>query len=293
LERQAGLPLLDADLYARQALAPGSAAAAAVLERYGQGLLSSSPGAAGIDRAALGRIVFHDIDERRWLEQLIHPLVRQRFDAELARLRQAPLVVLMIPLLFETGLEALCSEVWLVDCEPEQQLARLMARDGCSEADAKARIQAQWPIERKRPLADLLIDNRSDLQALESQLRQALATSGSAAIEPSEGICAENVSLAGLDYLFQVGPWTQSKPTIKGLERKAITMGFPIGRQRPKVADAGVMICAPAPAVACSIGQQWPAFDTTAQPIHRRGYVKEEPMQPGASRGVGVFHEQA
>ena len=178
LEQQAGLPLLDADLYARQALAPGSAAAAAVLERYGQGLLSSAPGAAGIDRAALGRIVFHDIDERRWLEQLIHPLVRQRFDAELARLRQAPLLVLMIPLLFETGLEELCSEVWLVDCEPEQQLARLMARDGCSEADAKARIQAQWPIERKRPLADLLIDNRSDLQTLESQLRQALTIRG-------------------------------------------------------------------------------------------------------------------
>ncbi len=176
LELQAGLPVLDADLYARQALAPGSAAAAAVLARYGQQLLSSAPGASGIDRAALGRIVFHDIDERRWLEQLIHPLVRQRFDTELARLQGAPQVVLMIPLLFEIGLEALCSEVWLVDCNPEQQLARLMARDGCGEADARARIQAQWPLERKRPLADLLIDNRSDSQALEAQLRQALAS---------------------------------------------------------------------------------------------------------------------
>jgi len=170
LLEQQGLPVLDADVYAREALAPGTPGAAAVLERYGevvraQGCASKSR---VIDRGALGQIVFNAPQERAWLEQLVHPLVRQRFDAELAALAAQPAVVLVIPLLFEAGLESLCSEIWLVDCEPEQQLERLMQRDGLSQAAAQARMNAQWPLERKRELADRVIDNRQgvvDLQA--------------------------------------------------------------------------------------------------------------------------------
>ncbi len=163
-----GLPVLDADAYAREALAPGSAAARAVLTRHGA---SVREGTEAIDRTALGRIVFADAAERAWLEQLLHPLVRARFAAELQRLAAAPVVVLMIPLLFEAGLEELCSEVWLVDCDEAQQLQRLMARDGLSEAEARARIAAQWPLARKRPLADRLINNRGRAEALAKQLQ--------------------------------------------------------------------------------------------------------------------------
>ncbi|MFM8543742.1 MAG: dephospho-CoA kinase, partial [Vulcanococcus sp.] len=96
---QRGLPLLDADQFAREALAPGSPGAAAVLQRYGAAVRAPGDGATGVDRSALGRIVFQDPSERLWLEQLVHPLVRQRFDAALAQLAAAPAVVLMIPLL--------------------------------------------------------------------------------------------------------------------------------------------------------------------------------------------------
>jgi dephospho-CoA kinase len=166
-----GLPLLDADAFAREALAPGSAGALAVLERYGDGV--RAPGG-GIDRAALGRLVFADPAERHWLEQLVHPIVRSRFDAELQRHAAAPAVVLMIPLLFEAGLEGLCSEIWLVDCDAAQQLQRLMARDGLSVADAQARIAAQWPLARKRELADVVLNNRGDAQQLAAQVERAL-----------------------------------------------------------------------------------------------------------------------
>ena len=176
-----GLPLLDADVFAREALAPGSPGSRAVLERYGARVRASGGDGgdsnateAMIDRAALGRIVFTDEAERRWLEQLVHPLVRERFAAELAALQEAPAVVLVIPLLFEAGLEELCSEVWLVDCDPEQQLQRLMARDGLSEADARARLTAQWPLARKRPLADRRIDNHGGPAALPAQVDAAL-----------------------------------------------------------------------------------------------------------------------
>lgn len=176
LAERFGLPVLDADEYAREALAPGSAGARAVLARYG----ARVGGEAAIDRGALGRIVFADAAERRWLEQLVHPLVRARFDTELARPTQAPAVVLMIPLLFEAGLQELCSEIWLVDCPEAEQLRRLQQRDGFSASEARARLEAQWPLERKRPLADVVIDNGidtgGDRQGLVRQLAVPLAS---------------------------------------------------------------------------------------------------------------------
>ena len=178
----AGLPVLDADRYAREALAPGSPGARAVLERYGVAVREPAEAAPGaveaamvLDRSALGRIVFPNPAERRWLEQLVHPLVRARFDQQLAAQADAPVLVLMVPLLFEAGLTGLCSEVWLVDCDEDQQLQRLIARDHCSEAEARARIAAQWPLEQKRPLADCLLNNSGSPVELVRQLAIALA----------------------------------------------------------------------------------------------------------------------
>ena len=167
-----GLPLLDADVYAREALTPGSPGAGAVLERYGAGVRAAG---GEIDRAALGQIVFGDGAERRWLEQLLHPIVRSCFKAKLQELAAEPVVVLVVPLLFEAGLESLCSEVWRVDCDETQQLQRLMARDGLGEADARARIAAQWPLTRKRQLADVVLNNRGEPAQLAAEVEQALS----------------------------------------------------------------------------------------------------------------------
>ena len=98
---QQGLPVLDADQFAREALTPGRPATTSVMKRYGAKV--QAEGGAAVDRAALGRIVFHDPAERRWLEQLIHPIVRERFDQELSLHAETPAVVLMSPLLFEAG----------------------------------------------------------------------------------------------------------------------------------------------------------------------------------------------
>ena len=157
-----GWPVLDADQYSRDALALNTAASQAVAHRFGAAVGQ----AADLDRRALGRIVFSDPDERRWLEALIHPVVRERFQHELAELRDEPVVVLMIPLLFEAGLESLCSEIWVVDCTPEQQLARMMQRDGLTEEQAQARLLAQWPLASKRSRADCVIDNSGGVNDL-------------------------------------------------------------------------------------------------------------------------------
>ncbi len=160
-----------------------------MLERYGERVQVTGKDAAApiLDRAALGRIVFADAAERRWLEALVHPLVRQRFEWELAALAAAPVVVLMVPLLFEAGLEGLCSEVWLVVCDEEQQRQRLMSRDGLAEPEARARLAAQWPLARKRALADQRIDNRGRPEALATQLDRLLEKLPPTTAEPAGG----------------------------------------------------------------------------------------------------------
>ena len=173
---QQGLPVLDADQFAREALEPGRNATNTVLQRYGASVQDN--GATSINRAALGRIVFQDPAERHWLEQLIHPIVRDRFDQALTRHAKTPAIVLMIPLLFESGLESLCSEIWLVDCDESQQLERLIARDGLSPAAAQARIAAQWPLSRKRALADHVISNQGQPCAWQAQAMGLLSNPG-------------------------------------------------------------------------------------------------------------------
>ena len=152
-----GVPVLDADNYARNALAPGSRAERAVLQRYGSQVRSLR--GTGIDRAALGTIVFSDPTERAWLEEQIHPEVRKQFNRELEIHAATPTVALMIPLLFEVGLEHLCTEIWAVHCSPAQQHERLMARNQLTAEEADLRIAAQWPLERKQALADHVIRN--------------------------------------------------------------------------------------------------------------------------------------
>ena len=163
-----GCPVLDADLYAREALAPGTSASKAVVARYGERV--QNDGTSGIDRAGLASIVFNDPNERSWLELLVHPIVQQRFDEALQSLPEAPIVILMIPLLFEAGLEGWCSEIWVVHCTALQQKERLMARNNCTEAEAMQRIEAQWPIDNKVNRADHVINNSGLIDDLQDQL---------------------------------------------------------------------------------------------------------------------------
>jgi dephospho-CoA kinase len=179
LTERHGIPVLDADRFAREVLAPGTAATRAVLSRHGCVMQAPQPAGepASIDRAALARIVFADQAERQWLERLVHPQVRQRMSDALAGLAGEPVVVLMIPLLFEAGLESLCSEIWVVDCgETGEQIRRLMARDHLSLDAAQARLKAQWPMATKRAHADVIIDNSGAPEAWVTQVAAQVAT---------------------------------------------------------------------------------------------------------------------
>ncbi|WP_035992441.1 dephospho-CoA kinase [Leptolyngbya sp. KIOST-1] len=171
LARVHHLPVLDADLYARQAVEPGTAALESIVSRYGDALLH---GDGTLNRARLGEIVFGDPAEKAWLEQQIHPVVRQHFAAAMAELGTAAIVVQVIPLLFEANLTDQVSEIWVVTCPEDVQRQRLMARNGLSLEQANARIQSQMPLAAKVAQADVVLDNSADLTALFRRVDQAL-----------------------------------------------------------------------------------------------------------------------
>jgi len=180
-----GVPVLDADRYAHDALAPGSEASETVLDRYGTQVIAkprpgpnTTPTHRSINRRALGDIVFNNPSERHWLEQLVHPLVRERFKQDFNQHEHAEAIVLMIPLLFEVGLTELCSEIWVVNCTPRQQLERLQRRDGLNDASARARINAQWPLSQKCELADLVLDNCSEAGRWQAQILEQMPRIG-------------------------------------------------------------------------------------------------------------------
>lgn len=171
LETQHGLPVLDADVYSRQAVALGSPILAAIAQRYGQTILRPD---GTLDRAQLGQVIFQDSIEKTWLEQQIHPFVRQCFAADMAQNSKAAVIVQVIPLLFEANLIDQVTEIWVVSCSDTAQLQRLMTRNQLSQAAAEIRIHNQWPLAQKAERADVVLDNETTLTQLYQQIDAAL-----------------------------------------------------------------------------------------------------------------------
>lgn len=143
-----GVPTADADVLAREVVAPGTAALAQVVRRFGTGVLRDD---GSLDRKALGQVVFSDGQARRDLEAIVHPAVYAALGEWLHEQAAAGAAVAVadIPLLFETGHEDDFDVVVVVACAPEEQVRRVIRRDGITAREARARLAAQWPIEEK------------------------------------------------------------------------------------------------------------------------------------------------
>jgi dephospho-CoA kinase len=170
------------DKIVRELQAPGGAGLAAIVEAFGREYLTPS---GELDRPKLGKRVFEDRNARLRLNLLIHPLVTGEHQRRAAahRARGVPVIVADIPLLLEgkkagtgTGAVLPFDVVAVVYATEAQQLERVVARDGLSPADAKARIASQLSIEEKRALADVVIDNSGPWEATEKQVRELYAS---------------------------------------------------------------------------------------------------------------------
>ncbi len=171
LKNKYRFPILDADQYAREAVLPGSPILQTLIARYGP-VIASLDGS--LNRALLADIIFSNDQEKAWVEAQIHPFVRARFEQEILA-RPEPLLILVIPLLFEANLTHLVSEVWVVTCQEPQQLERLVNRNGLSKEQAQKRQQSQWPLAQKEGLADVILDNSGDVASLLGQIDQVVS----------------------------------------------------------------------------------------------------------------------
>jgi dephospho-CoA kinase len=160
-----GVPVIDADHLARQAVMPGMPAAVAIRAAFGDGVFAPD---GTLDRTALGNLVFRDATARHRLEGIMHPAIALLAEAKLAELRTAgaPLVIYMAPLLIEAGVTDRVDEIWVVYVDRETQLCRLMARDGIEPAEAESRLDAQLSMEEKKAYGRLVIDNRGTPEEL-------------------------------------------------------------------------------------------------------------------------------
>ncbi len=178
-----GVPIVDADRLARDAVAPGSPALARIVARWGTAILGAD---GALDRAALRRIVFADPAERRALDAIVHPEVaRAREEAVAAlRARGERLVVCDIPLLFEAGLDTTVDRVVLVDAPVAQRRERLVRDRGLPPDEADAMIAAQLPPDGKRARAHHIIENagtRAELDAAVDALHDVLRAAAASA----------------------------------------------------------------------------------------------------------------
>jgi dephospho-CoA kinase len=167
-----GVPVVDADVLAREAVIPGSQGLRAVVDRFGPGVLGPD---GALDRPALGRIVFGDSKARAALEAIIHPEVYRRIREWFANLPAGTRIAIAdIPLVFETGHNHDFDAVVVAACDPEEQVRRVMARDNLSAADARARLAAQWPIEEKVRRATRVIWTDGSFAETDRQIQDVL-----------------------------------------------------------------------------------------------------------------------
>lgn len=166
------IPILDADIYAREAVSFNSPILTKIFQRYGERVFTKND---ELNRQVLGEIIFNNPVEKKWLESQIHPFVYQCFLNNINSL-SSPIILLVIPLLFEAKMTDLVTDIWVVTCSLESQINRLKLRNNLTDEQAIARINSQFPLKEKIAAADVVLNNNNnnDLDSLFLQVDNAL-----------------------------------------------------------------------------------------------------------------------
>jgi len=166
-----GIPVIDADQLARDAVLPGSPALDLIVSLFGREMLTHD---GLLDRKRLGALIFSDHEKRRQLENILHPEIRRRAEERISQAAEVghQRLIYMAPLLIEAGATDRVDTVWVVTVRPEIQLERLMRRDGISREQAGQLINSQMPLSEKERCGSVVIDN----SGTEAQTRMVLET---------------------------------------------------------------------------------------------------------------------
>jgi dephospho-CoA kinase len=161
---------IDADAVVHDLYLPGQPLVARLSEIFGDGILDAD---GGIDRRALGALVFNDAEKLRRLESIVHPAVQEAVVAQIRAIPDDKVGVLDAIKLIESGYAPFCHGIWIVRCSPETQLRRLVADRGMNEDEARARLASQPPLEPKLAMATEIIDNDGTLEELRARVSTA------------------------------------------------------------------------------------------------------------------------
>ena len=163
-----GIQQVDADIVARQVVEPGTAALEAIMQQFGEAIRSSD---GQLDRSRLRQIVFNDETAKNWLNQLLHPMIRQEMLRQLAE-ATSPYVLLVAPLLLENKLDQLVDTVLVVDVSEQTQINRTSVRDGSSESLVQSIMAAQCSREERLARANQVISNEGSSDTLPAKVAE-------------------------------------------------------------------------------------------------------------------------
>ena len=167
-----GVPVIDADVIAREVVAPGSAVLGRVVDAFGEEVLSDDK---SLNRARLGEIVFSDASKKKILEGILHPEIIAEQDRRLKNMESegnTPIAVVDAAVMIESGSWKRFDLIVVVDCDESQQISRLCRRNGMREEEAMRRIEAQMPLSEKVKYADHVIDNRGSMDDTRKQVEE-------------------------------------------------------------------------------------------------------------------------
>jgi len=172
--KKKGYPVLDADKIAWQLAEPHQPLWQEYRNRYGDKVLHEDK---TLNRQAVADIVFANPQERQWMDGMAHPIIKAEIKRQLAELKNngCKVVFLDVPLLYESGWDAMADITWVVYVSQKKQVQRLYRRNGFSEEEAERRISVQMSMEEKRARAQVVIDNNGNIGQLRQQVRALLA----------------------------------------------------------------------------------------------------------------------
>ncbi len=168
---QLGVTIVDADLASRKVVAPGQPALSALKDHFGTDILINSPKGEILDREKLRSIIFAHPEEREWVNSLLHPLIRQQMDEEVAQ-STSSYVIKVVPLLIETAQKNQVHRILLIDVSKDIQRLRVEARDNSSIEEINSIIKSQATREERIKVADDIIDNNSSVDDLEKAVKK-------------------------------------------------------------------------------------------------------------------------
>ena len=156
------VPIIDADNFSRELIKPNTIGYKKILEYFGNKIIEKKTSDNAINRKLLKNIIFENENYRKWIEKLLHPLIKEKMIEECSKFKNNQTILLEIPLLFEAKFEDICTEIWLVDCPKEVQLKRLVKRDNITKKQAFKIINLQSNFHEKKNLCDVILDNSND-----------------------------------------------------------------------------------------------------------------------------------